>query len=161
MVELANLYLTEAAALPRRDIAPLEAEIRTTITQRDRLAKYLEREGETDLDPLVETIRKNERKLKDLRGQLTALKAQNEPPPPPLTLAEVVAMVADLHNLLAQDVAVAAPLLRELTGPVVVDQVIERGQARPSWIARFSINLVPVVAKLTASRHCPTSPTWE
>ncbi len=54
-----------------------------------------------------------------------------------------------------------APLLRELTGPVTVRVEREEGERRATWFAEFTINLVPVIAKLTAMRNCPTTRTWE
>jgi hypothetical protein len=67
----------------------------------------------------------------------------------------------DLGSVLGPDVAVAAPLLRELTGPVVVDQVAGAAGSRPGWVARFTVRAVPLLARLTAARECPSTATWE
>ena len=161
VVEAANRHLKDAAARPRQDTGPLEAEIRSTVSKRDRLVKILENGDETGLDDLVESLRRHEKTLKELRGRLAEVKAQDQTPPPPLTATAVAAMLTDLHGLLKEDVAVAAPLFRELTGPVVVEQTQQEGGKRPVWITKFTVNLVPVLATLSASRKCPTRPTWE
>ena len=67
----------------------------------------------------------------------------------------------DLRVLMNHDIATLSPLLRELTGPIVVEQVHEPGKKKPICIAKFTVNAVPILAKLAASRNCPTTDTWE
>lgn len=68
--------------------------------------------------------------------------------------------MADLHALLTEDVASVAPILRELTGPVTVTQEKQQGKRGAVWIAEFSVNLVPVIARLTRQRSSSTSGAW-
>jgi DNA-binding transcriptional ArsR family regulator len=73
--------------------------------------------------------------------------------------------LSDLRELLLKDVAVAAPVLCELTGPVIVHQRHEEGKNKPVWIAEFAVNWVPVMLmlkKTVATKvNCPTTSTLE
>jgi site-specific DNA recombinase len=161
VLEHANAFLAEEVARPREDTGPIEAEIRSVLRKRDRQAKLLDDEGDDDLQVVVKKVRQHERRLKELRKQLAESKSRNEPTPPPLTASDVEGGLADLRGVLAQDVAVAAPVLRKLTGPVVVDLVLEDGKtSRPTWTARFAVNLAPMAVEVTAA-NCPTRRTWE
>ena len=66
--------------------------------------------------------------------------------PSPINLEDVLLHLGDLRGLLNQDVAQAEPVLREITGPVVVHIRVDPGNQRKTWIAEFNVNLVPVVA---------------
>jgi site-specific DNA recombinase len=161
VLEHANAFLAEEVARPREDTGSIESEIRSVLRKRDRQAKLLDDEGDVDLQVVVNQVRQHERRLKELRKQLAEAKSRNEPTPPPLTAADVEGVLADLRGVLAQDVATAAPVLRKLTGPVVVDLVLEEGKtSRPTWTARFAVNLAPVAVEVTAA-NCPTRRTWE
>jgi DNA invertase Pin-like site-specific DNA recombinase len=157
----ANEYLAEEASRPREDTGALEAEIRKIQTKRDRFVRILDDEGETDLKPVVDQIRRHERNLKELRVRLDEMRARNQPPPQSLTMSQVETYLEDLRGLMKQDMAVLAPLLRELTGPIIAEQVHAPGKKKPIWVARFTVNAVPILAKLSASRGCPTTDTWE
>jgi DNA invertase Pin-like site-specific DNA recombinase len=162
VLEEANRFLAEEASRPREDLGPLEAEIRSTRSRRDRLVRLLDEEGDADLGAVVEQVRRHERRLAELNRRLAEMKAKNAPAPPPITSADLEAMLSDLRGLLEQDVAAAAPLLLDLTGPIVIDQVVEPGRKRPTWIAKFTVDAVPILTRIgTASRDCPTRGTWE
>jgi DNA invertase Pin-like site-specific DNA recombinase len=172
VLEHANRFLGEEALRPREDTGPLEAEIRSVRSKRDRLVTLLEGgDGEGDEDggrgqdegddgALVSRVRQHERHLKELRRRLAELKSRNEPPPPPLTAPDIERVLSQLRDLLAQDVALAAPVLRALTGPVVVNLVHEPGKQKPTWVAKFAVDLVPVALALTPP-NCPTRRIWE
>ena len=96
------------------------------------------------------------------RKRAEILKATRASTPLPQAIKEDEAewISRDFNEILNQDVAVAVPLLRQLIGPITIDQVHEPGKSRPTWIARFTINLVEIAARLEKN-HCPTSGVWE
>jgi len=156
----ANEYLTAQAAKPKANLAPVDSKIRKARAARDRLVALLERVGEQNLDAVVARLRKLEEDLCQLRNRRSDLVARNHVPPS-IDRAAADGLLQDLRGLLNQDVAHAAPILGELTGPVVVRQRREPGKARTIWFAEFTVNLVPVVAKLAAGQNCPTAGVWE
>jgi site-specific DNA recombinase len=160
LVDLANQYLAEEAAKPRTNTKPIKAELRRERSRCDRLVEVLSRSGEDGLDAVVAGIRQHEVRIKQLSDQIREAEASNDVPPA-IEKAEVEAILSDLRELWHQDVAAVAPLLRELTGPVTVRVEREEGERRATWFAEFTINLVPVIAKLSAKRNCPTTRTWE
>jgi hypothetical protein len=160
LLERANEFLREEAKRPREDTAPLLAEIKALDVKRHRLVRVLEGAGEDGLGVVVRRIRKCERKLEQLRRSLKELEFRNEPPPAPMTSADVERLLTDLRELLAEDVAQAAPILAELTGPITVKEGGERGTKGMPWVAEFTVNVVPVFAWLSASRDCPTTDAW-
>ncbi len=161
VLEEANRFLAAGSARPLEDGGPLEAEIRSTKAKRDRLVKLLDEEGDQDLRAVADRIREHERRLKELRARLGELKARNSPTPGPMAVTDLETILSDLGGLLGRDLAAAAPVLRSLTGPIVVEQVVEAGKKRPTWVARFTVDATPVLADLAASRDHPTRETWE
>ncbi len=65
------------------------------------------------------------------------------------------ALLADLHGLLAADVALAAPVLARLTGPIVVTQGEECGRKSTPWVARFSPDVGAALTELPLGRGGP------
>lgn len=128
----ANRFLVEEAKRPKEETRPLVAEIKKLKTKRDRLMKILEGDTDGDLDAIVDQVRRLERKLKERRQLLKDMENRNVDPPPPFKLEEVESMVQDLRRLLAQDVAVAAPILKELMGPIIGSPA--RASARVSHV---------------------------
>lgn len=55
----------------------------------------------------------------------------------------MLALRGELPALLAEDVATVAPILREITGPVVITQGERTGKRGAVWIAKFRIDAVP------------------
>ncbi|MFP6901712.1 MAG: recombinase family protein, partial [Opitutales bacterium] len=160
LVDRANEFLKEEALKPRVDTTPWKVEIKETTAKRNRLAKVLETEGEQDLGVVVNQIRRYERQLVDLNRKVREAEAVGAVPSP-VNLEDVLHHLVDLRGLLNQDVAQAEPVLREITGPVVVHIRNEPGKRRKTWIAEFTVNLVPVVAKLAAAGNCPSTRAWE
>jgi site-specific DNA recombinase len=155
----ANAFLAQEAKRPREDTKPVRSEIKDVTAKRDRLVTAIELGG--DVDAIVRKFRAHENRLEQLRERLRQMESRNQAPPLPMRAVDVEALLADLRGLLNRDVAEAAAVLRELTGPVVVTQVKEEGQRGATWMAKFAVNLVPVLAKLTGKASCPTTGTWE
>ena len=161
VLEEANCSLAKEARRPREDSRPVVDEIKALKAKHRRLVKVLHRYGNKDLDAVVQQVRRLERRTKDLRRQLKETRSRNASPPPPLRMADAEALLDDLHELLNEDVALAAPVLAKLTGPIEVRQADQLGNKGTHWTAAFTINMVPVLAKLAARRACPTAGTWE
>ena len=103
----------------------------------------------------------HERRIAELRKSLAEIEARNAPAPSPMSPGEVEALVGDLRAVLAGDIPAAATILRDLTGPIVVEQVAEKGVLGATWLARFTINAVPALVTLSRARDCPTRRAWE
>jgi transposase len=73
----------------------------------------------------------------------------------------VTALLADLHGLLAADVALAAPVLARLTGSIVVTQGGECGRKSTPWVARFSPDVGAALAELPLGRGGPAQEVWQ
>lgn len=157
----ANHVLTEHANRPVEDTEPLHAEIKQVKAKRDRLVQVLERGSEQGLESIVEQVRRHERSLKELRDQLAEMKSRNVTPPPPMTMADLEKMLSDLHAVLNQDVAIAAPVLAKLTGPIAITQGEHQGRKGTPWIARFKLDLAAALAAMGCASDCPHHQTWE
>jgi hypothetical protein len=102
-----------------------------------------------------------QREVSELKQKLASAKVRNGPKPQPLTAEAVGSLLGDLRDLLRDDIGAAAPVLAALTGPVVVTQeVVEKG-GKPEWVARFTLNAVPVLLSLAAKKGCPTGGALE
>ncbi len=161
LLAAANRFLVEEAQRPREDTTPLRDQIKALEGKVERLTETIEDCGRAGLDRLVKRLRRHEKQLRALRRKLKQIEARDAAPPPPITEVDLEAILSDLRGLLSADVEAVAPVLKELTGDIMVTQVREKGKHGATWIARFTINSVPVVAELTARRGCPTSGTWE
>ena len=161
LVTKANQFLNQEAKRPRQDVRPIKAEIKKTKAIRDRLAHAVAMTDGTDVESLVKRVQATERRLKELRREFKNLRVQNGTPPPPLKPADVAGMLDDLRGLLNEDVAVAAPLLAQLTGPIRVMQGEKDHRKWTPWAAEFTINAVPVLLELARRRNCPTTQALE
>ncbi len=154
-----NHFLQQHSNKPMIDTSKIKGRIKEICNRRDHLYRLGE-QGQS-LKGLGSRIEKLESRLERLRAKLRGMEQTNTPAPGPITRSEVEANVGQLRELLAQDVAAAAPLLRQLTGPIRIEQVSEKGKKKPTWIANFTVNLVPVLANLEAGKGHPTTSTWE
>ena len=59
---------------------------------------------------------------------------------------DVTAVLTQLRDLLQSDVGLAAPVLKELVGDVVIESRVAEGQSRPQMFARFTIEALPALA---------------
>jgi DNA invertase Pin-like site-specific DNA recombinase len=146
------------ARKPPVDPAPLRAKIKKAEKTAERLSSIIEEHGDEDLGSLVERLKRHEAELKELRAQLREAETRKAKPVRRLTLEEFEPLMEDLRDLLNDDVAKAAPILRSLTGPILVTEApwIKSARGTP-WLAEFSVNMMPVLAELSAGRNCPTT----
>ncbi len=146
----ANLSLVEQARRPKQDTQPILEEMKRVKAARDRLVNLIdpdsEKEPEEKLDVLVDRLRQRERRLKELQQQLKDAKVR-ESAPQAMTPVDVEAMLQDLHGLLTEDVALSAPILAKLTGPIEVREGEASGRKIQPWIARFRPNIAAFIAE--------------
>jgi DNA invertase Pin-like site-specific DNA recombinase len=162
VVDAANSFLAKEAKRPPMDVSPLEARIRQKTQARDRITAALEEAAAGDnLKAVLDRVAEIQEEINDFQRQIDLARAATAPPPPPLALDDVKALAADLPNLLRGEVEQAAPLLKLLTGPIVVTQTQEKGKKKPTWIAQFQVNAVPVMLELAKRKGCPSTQTWE
>lgn len=151
----ANNKLAEIARLPKQDPKPIRAEIKKLQSRRAKLAAIIEEAGATSVKALVRRLQECERRLAARRNELKAVAAIGAAPLEPLQLAEIQTALNELRELLNADKAIAAPVLRMLTGPIVVEQLESENKKRPTWLAKFELNAVPVMVELTRIKQNP------
>lgn len=160
LVDRANNFLAEECAKPKQDLRPFKREIRQIQAKLERLLDLIEDEHQTNGSELAKRVAKHEVRLTELRRELRQAESQGNVPEP-LGIDDVRASLSDLRTLLRTDVAVAAPVLRELTGPVIVRQRQETGKQKSTWIAEFTANAAPVLLVLARAKNCPSTRTLE
>lgn len=163
LVEGANRFLAEQPdTAGAEDTKSLDAQIQKKQRAIDAITGQLGHADETtDLKPVFDRVAVLQREVSELKQKLASAKARNGPKPQPLTAEAVGSLLGDLRDLLRDDIGAAAPVLAALTGPVVVTQeVVEKG-GKPEWVARFTLNAVPVLLSLAAKKGCPTGGAWE
>ena len=160
MLAEANGFLADQANRPPEDTESLLAEIKQIKAKRDRLVLVLERVAEQELDVVIGQVQRHERRLKELNQQHADAKARNVTPPPPMTMADLEKMISDLHAVMSQDVAVSAPILAKLTGPITITQGEDHGRKGTPWIAKFQLDLAAALAAMGCASDCPQHQTW-
>lgn len=78
-----------------------------------------------------------------------------------MTMADLEKMLSDLHAVLSQGVAIAAPVLAKLTGPISITQGEHQGRKGTPWIAKFQLNLAAGLAAMGCVSDSPYRQTWE
>lgn len=160
ITEQANRFLIEYADQPRPDLKPLRSEIKSML-HRQRKILALTENGKSKIGVVRKRLKTIEKRLQSLRRQLNAAETASVEPPTPITREAVVGNLGRLRELLDQDVGAAAPILLELTGPVRITQLRETGRRGWRWTAHFTLNLVPVLAKIERQSGLPNTSIWE
>jgi hypothetical protein len=155
LVAMANEFLVSEAAKPKTDLEPVKARIRDTKRSITRVNKAIEI-AETDIPSLVKRLVVLEKELASDQDELRQEQASNDTPDP-LTLDEARLLMSNLRELLKGDVAQAAPVVRQLTGPITVHQVKQKGRKKADWIATFDAEIMPAMLELSRSGNCPTT----
>jgi hypothetical protein len=108
-------------------------------------------EKRAEVDPeAAEWIRRGaemDRELKAKRVELAEQQGLNRRPPVQrIKEKDVTVVLVQLRDLLQSDVGLAAPVLKELVGDVVIESRVVEGNTRPQMFARFTIDALPAVA---------------
>lgn len=161
LVQKANDYLSQEAKAPREDSKPLEDELNRNRRKLENLYSLVETQGVDALPGAHKRIADLESEQAKLKKQLRDMNARNAPPPAPLTCEDVFPYIERLRDLLYGDVAVAAPLLRLLTGSITVRPTGEKRGKRAVWEASFASNLITAMVEIDRRSNCPTNGTLE
>jgi len=157
VVSEANDYLSELSKQPKPDTSKVKKEIKELSQQVERLVDLVAQGVKSS--GLGDKITRLEKRIEELRVEKRDLELLSAPVPQSLSRQEVEAALGHLREILESDIAKAAPVLRELTGPIVIQQQREPGKKRPEWIANFTIGVTSVMA--TIRKDCPTRDIWE
>ena len=161
LVERANHYLAEEARKPRADTTGLEQTLSELTARRDRLVDAIATGGAGEVEVVVNKLKDIEKQIKDAKTNLTMAQRANAVPPKPLNKEDVVQMLGIIDEILNQEPAAAAPVLREITGPITVNQKTVPGRKKPVWVATFGPNLVPLLSRTARENNYPDTSTWE
>jgi len=143
-----NAILTAAAKRPVGATKKLEQEIANRERQIARLTARLDKVSDAGgLDAIFDKVAEMERELKAKRVELAEQQRLNRRPPVQrIKEKDVTAVLTQLRDLLESDVGLAAPVLKELVGDVVIESRGVEGQSRPQMFARFTIDALPALA---------------
>ncbi len=145
-----NAILAAAAKRPVGSTKKLEQEVANRERQIARLTARLDKVADAGgLDAIFDKVAEMERELKAKRAEMAEQRRLNRRPPVKrVKEKDVTAALAQLRQLLESDVGLAAPVLKELVGDVVIEARIVEGEAKPQMFARFTINALPALAAI-------------
>jgi DNA invertase Pin-like site-specific DNA recombinase len=144
-----NARLKELGRQPIPSTKKLEQGIANEDRQLKRLTDRLSQADGHHLNTIFEKVEEMGQQLAAKREQLKELKrAERRPRVKSVRKQDVVAALSRLRDLLQDDVAVAAQVLKALVGDVVIEKQRVEGHEKPQMIARFTINAVPALAVL-------------
>lgn len=163
LVEKANIYLAEEAAKPLADARPEKAQLRKLEKQCEKLIDRVLNEGDEKLCKAYDgKIAKLQGQIDSLRDVIREKEVKNAPAPPPLDIGRVKLYLSDLQSMLAQEVPASAEAIADLTGPIHITQEPVPGMRRGAkWVARFSPDLMRLLAKVASEIDYPDCATVE
>jgi hypothetical protein len=143
-----NAILAAAAKRPVGSTKKLDQEIANRERQIARLTARLDKVSDAGgLDAIFDKVAEMERELKAKRVELAEQQRLNRRPPVQrIKEKDVTAVLTQLRDLLQSDVGLAAPVLKELVGNVVIESRVVEGHTRPQMFARFTIDALPALA---------------
>ena len=150
-----NAILAAAAKRPVGATKKLEQEIANRERQIARLTARLDKVSDAGgLDAIFDKVAEMERELKAKRVELAEQQRLNRRPPVQrIKEKDVTAVLTQLRDLLQSDVGLAAPVLKELVGDVVIESRVAEGHSRPQMFARFTIDALPALALIGREPH--------
>jgi DNA invertase Pin-like site-specific DNA recombinase len=150
-----NAILAAAAKRPVGSTKKLDQEIANRERQIARLTARLDKVSDAGgLDAIFDKVAEMERELKAKRVELAEQQRLNRRPPVRrIKEKEVTAVLTQLRDLLASVVGLAAPVLKELVGDVVIESRVVEGHMRPQMFARFTIDALPALALIGREPH--------
>ena len=161
VVESINQHLVQAAKAPKVDISSLLADLREVKRKLANLYSLVEDKGKDALPGAGDRIGKYEKDERDLNQQIREARKRSQPVPKSVTPEKILPYFERLSELLQQDVASAAPLLKMLTGPIEIYPTGKKQGNRHVWEARFTANLAPVCLEIGKRSELPTKGLWE
>ena len=150
-----NAILAAAAKRPVGSTKKLEQEVANRERQIARLTARLDKIADSGgLDAIFDKVAEMERELRAKRAEMVEQQRLNRRPPVKrVKEKDVTAALAQLRQLLQSDVGLAAPVLKELVGDVVIEARTVEGEAKPQMFARFTISALPALALIGQANH--------
>jgi predicted transcriptional regulator len=163
LVDKANDFLAQEANKPRVETAPIKASIRQKEEAIDKLLQRIAGQADENLCQAYDKrICSMQKEVNELKAQLHAAESQNAPPPPPLDVAAVKALLSDLRGVFSEEIPAAAEAIRALTGPITIRQEKIPGKKRGAkWIATFTPDLLGWLRRQAKAKDYPDSITLE
>lgn len=153
LVTNANSFLEKEAKKP----IPQTAKVKKRIAERElQIKRLVHRIATTDnqvvanrCDAEIERLAKQN---KDDQALVSAAQATERRKLERLDLDNALKLLDDLHTTLNEDITIAGPAIRELTGPIrVFAEPIDAGRGNARWIARFTPQVAALLQKLSQS----------
>lgn len=163
LVDRANQFIEVERQKPKPATQPLRQSLAEAQAEAARLHNLIRRyQGDHDMSEYLRDETKARARVAELRQQLRDVE-QAHAEVPPLFLDDVKARVADLRQLLQEEVSMAAPVIRKLLGLLRVTSKPIPGIKRSVWIATGEADLCVVLASATSltGKDYPDSETWE
>ncbi len=153
LVGKANAFLEEEARKP----IPKTAKLKNQIANRQRkIDRLVQRSADTDDEELAasyeQAIKRFTKEQKEDQAVVNAAQAAERRKIERLDLQLATQLLGDLSALFNEDIAIAGPAIRELTGPIHIRQeLVEGSKGRSRWIARFTPQVAALLQKLCPS----------
>lgn len=156
----ANDFLAEEASKPRADTKQIERKIASLEV---RLRRNGERLSFLDdgvaADRLLESIQSDQSTLNELKAEF-ARTAKANFRPEPLKVETIQELLANLRELLKDDVVAAHGILAKLVGRVRVSLGEKQGRTH-TWRAKLDLDSIPAMVEIGKQRDCPTTHSLE
>jgi hypothetical protein len=161
LVRTCNDKLLEESRRPKADVKPLKRREKDLQRQVSKLMGRISGCDDSFLcDAYDGEIAVLQRQLSQVRQELGDSQKANSPLPPPLDEKKVLTHLNDIRSLLNQEVPAANHALRTLTGPIVITQEKYPNKKNGAvWHAKFTPNLLGLLARINGNRDCPDSVT--
>ena len=159
LVQRANVYLEQEACKPQVNTAPMKAKMRDHQERIKKLVRKVEKEAdETLCDAYHARIKELQKEVNELKTTIRDAEVHNQKPPEPLDVERAKVFLADLRELLNQEIPMAAEAIRTLTGPIMIRQEKIPGKRGARWIAKFTPDLTSLLRKLAQDKGYPDFP---
>ena len=141
LTQSVNAYLKAEAAKPAVDLQPLRRRIREIEAQAANLVDALGSGKAGRPDTLVRKITEYEAEVDQLRERVTAVEEREQVEVCPLKLSDVQQELSDMRGLLKGSFREVNAVLKPIFGRVHVFTRDLPERSKPTWFARFDLNL--------------------
>ncbi|MCC9642268.1 helix-turn-helix domain-containing protein [Rhodopirellula sp. JC740] len=156
----ANKFLVEEASKPPVDTKQIERKIATLETKLRRNGQRLSSlDDGAAADSLLEMIQIDQSKLTDLKAERSRTTKANFRPEP-LKVETIQELLANLRELLNDNVVAAHEILAKLVGRVRVSLGEKQGRTH-TWQAKLDLDSIPALVEIGKQRDCPTTHSLE
>ncbi|WP_051073401.1 recombinase family protein [Rhodopirellula europaea] len=156
----ANKFLAEEASKPPVDTKKIERKVASLTAKLKRNGQRLSSLDEgVAADSLFESIQIDQNALTDLKARL-ALTTKANFRPEPLDAETIQEFLANLRELLHDDIVKAHGVLSKMVGQVRVSLGEKQGRTH-TWRAKLNLNSIPALVEIGKQRDCPTTHSLE